>query len=116
MPEPLHEPGLLPLDPVLRAPPSGNGLWVVLVRVVVDAGVLGQVRLAPEAADVVQARCYQHVGHRAPVTIVRNSKLPQIRTLMMTSKLKPLTSNFSTKLSGCIGLTKFGSLDKSRLS
>ena len=92
MPEPLHEPGLLPLDPVLRAPPSGNGLWVVLVCVVVDAGVLGQVRLAPEAADVVQARCYQHVGHRAPVTIVRKSQLPQIKTLMMTSKLKPLTS------------------------
>ena len=66
VPEPLHEPRLLPLDPVLRAPPSRDGLGVVLVHVVVNAGILGQVGLAPEAADVVQARRHQHVGHRAP--------------------------------------------------
>jgi hypothetical protein len=54
---------------VLGAPAGAEGLRIIVVQVVVDACVLGQVRLAPQAADVVQAGGDQHVGHGAPVNV-----------------------------------------------
>ena len=61
MPEPLDEPGLLPVGPELCVA-GGRG---------VDLGhghdaVLGQDGLAPHAANVVEAGGHQHVGDGAP--------------------------------------------------
>lgn len=62
----LNESSFLTLDAVFRAPAGVVRLQVFFVHVVVDAGILGQVGLAPKTTDVVQARCHNHIGNGTP--------------------------------------------------
>jgi len=88
VPEPLHESGLLPLDPVLRAPASRHRFRVVVVEAVVDSGVLRQVSLAPQAANVIQTWRHKHVCYGAPVITFLNVIFVVLRLHTSPTELK----------------------------